>query len=93
MNFKKYLCLLLSFMVYHAYSQTANQSYKLIGDNIIQTKNYYLLTLFQNNAAAKQLLANDPELTKLTQPGWIISNRHLLPVKIHYVLHKPEIWR
>ena len=67
MNFKKYLFLLLSFTAFYTYGQSANQSYKLIGDNFIQTKNYYLLTLFQNNAVAKQLLANDPELTKLTQ--------------------------
>ncbi|MEZ2336693.1 YdcF family protein [Mucilaginibacter sp. RCC_168] len=67
MNFKKYLFLLLGFTVFYAYGQSANQSYKLIGDNFIQTKNYYLLTLFQNNVAVKQLLANDPELAKLTQ--------------------------
>jgi len=67
MSFKKYLFLLLSFTVFYTYGQSADQNYKLIGSNFIQTKNYYLLTLFQNNVAAKQLLSNDPELTKLTQ--------------------------
>jgi hypothetical protein len=67
MNFKKYLFILLSFSAFYTYGQSADPNYKLIGDNIIQTKNYYLLTLLQNNAAAKQLVSNDAELVKLTQ--------------------------
>ncbi|MDN5289384.1 MAG: hypothetical protein JWR38_5658 [Mucilaginibacter sp.] len=67
MNFKKYLFILLSFTVLYSYGQSPDPNYKLIGENFVQTKNYYLLTLLQNNAAAKQLISNDPELTKLKQ--------------------------
>jgi len=67
MNFKKYLIVLLCFTALYGYGQAPDPHYKMIGSNFIQTKNYYLLTLFQNNIAAKQLLSNDPELAKLTQ--------------------------
>lgn len=67
MNFKKYLFVLLSFTVLYSYGQSPDPHYKLIGENYVQTKNYYLLTLLQNNAAAKQLISNDPELIKLKQ--------------------------
>ncbi|MEN0055127.1 MAG: YdcF family protein [Mucilaginibacter sp.] len=67
MNFKKYLIVFLSFTALYGYGQAPDPQYKLVGSNFIQIKNYYLLTLFQNNAAVKQMLSNDPELAKLTQ--------------------------
>jgi hypothetical protein len=67
MNFKKYLIVLFSFTALYSYGQAPDPQYKLVGSNFIQTKNYYLLTLFQNNLAAKQMLSNDPVLAKLTQ--------------------------
>lgn len=67
MNFKKYLFILFCFIVSYTYGQSARQDYKLIGEDFVQAKNYYLLTLLQNNAAVKQLLSADPELVKLTQ--------------------------
>ena len=67
MNFKKYLFIILSFTAFYTHGQSADPNYKLIGTNYVQTKNYYLLTLLENNAAAKQLVSNDAELVKLTQ--------------------------
>jgi hypothetical protein len=67
MNFKRYLFILFNFVVLSTYGQSPDQNYKLIGENFVQSKNYYLLTLLQNIPAAKQLVSNDPELVKLTQ--------------------------
>lgn len=67
MKVKRYLFLLLSFTILSTYGQSPSQGYQLAGSNYVQTKNYYLLTLLQNNAAAKQLISNDAGLVKLTQ--------------------------
>ncbi|MDN3547990.1 YdcF family protein [Mucilaginibacter aquaedulcis] len=67
MNFKKYLIVLFCLTTLYSYGQAPDPQYKLVGSNFIQTKNYYLLTLFQSNVAAKQMLSNDPELVKLTR--------------------------
>lgn len=48
--------------------QEANSSYKLVsGNNWVKAKNYYLLTLFEEDKAVKNLLLADPELIKLMQ--------------------------
>ena len=47
------------------YSQP-DQHYRLVsGKSVIQTKNYYLLTLLEETAAVKSMLENDTELQKL----------------------------
>lgn len=67
----KYVRLLLLFLLFPGYlfSQTAQPDphYKLIsGGNYVQSKNYYLLTLFNELPELKKLLLNDPVLAKLT---------------------------
>lgn len=67
----KYARLLLLFLLLpgHLFSQTdqPDPHYKLIsGGDYVQSKNYYLLTLFNGLPALKQLLLNDPVLAKLT---------------------------
>lgn len=62
--------LLLSFLSPdHSFSQTTQPDphYKLIsGGDYVQSKNYYLLTLFNGLPELKKLLMNDPVLAKLT---------------------------
>ncbi|RFZ92753.1 YdcF family protein [Mucilaginibacter conchicola] len=45
----------------------ASASYKLVGNHWVESKNYYLLTLLQNDKQAKALLNADTELTALSK--------------------------
>jgi hypothetical protein len=46
----------------------AQSNYKLVsGGDWVKAKNYYLLTLFEQNSAVKKLLKSDPELSQLAQ--------------------------
>lgn len=46
-------------------AQQVNSRYLLKGNNYVQSKNYYLLTLLQGTPAVKKILENDPELSTL----------------------------
>lgn len=60
------LFLLLSTLKGFTQIQAADPKYKLVsGGNYVQSKNYYLLTLFSEVPAVKMLLANDPVFKKL----------------------------
>jgi hypothetical protein len=61
------IILLLSFRVLFLRAQTANQHYQLIGKNYVLIKNYYLVNLLQNNAAANKLVSADIVLARLAQ--------------------------
>ncbi|AMR30746.1 hypothetical protein A0256_04570 [Mucilaginibacter sp. PAMC 26640] len=51
-----------------AFAQSPNPNYSLItGGNWLKAKNYYLLTLLEQDAATNALLKADPELALLTQ--------------------------
>jgi len=51
-----------------AQSKGSNPNYKLVsGNDWVKAKNYYLLTLFEQDKAVRSLLNTDPELVKLTQ--------------------------
>jgi uncharacterized SAM-binding protein YcdF (DUF218 family) len=68
MYFKKIFLLALIFgaiFQLQAEAQQVNRFYKLKGNNFVQSKNYYLLTLLQTNIAVKKLLEADPDLAKL----------------------------
>lgn len=65
---KAFLVAAITFVVLTAHGQAVkpSQQYQLVtGNNIIQAKNYYLLTLLQQNSAARQLLEKDTVLTNL----------------------------
>lgn len=67
----KYAVLFLAFLILsgQAFSQksSADPQYKLLsGGNYVQSKNYYLLTLFDEVAGVKAMLAADPVLSKMT---------------------------
>jgi hypothetical protein len=67
---KNILSLLLLLMCAGTYAQTPvhNVAYKFNSSgNWVQAKNYYLLTLLEQDKAVSQLLKNDAELSKLTQ--------------------------
>src|ERR1700761_8381267 len=68
---KRYILLLLvifSFLTNsYAQSTSVNPVYRLLSSNWIEAKNYYLLTLFEQNKAINQQLKNDVELSKITQ--------------------------
>jgi hypothetical protein len=68
---KKLLLLLqfifLSFTVYSQAKTTVNPYLLFSSGNWVQDKNYYLLTLFDQDKVVNKLLSNDPELEKLTQ--------------------------
>ncbi len=50
------------------YCQKADQHYHLInGGNFVQSKNYYLLTLLQENSAVRHLLESDTALVSLAK--------------------------
>ncbi|MDR6561956.1 MULTISPECIES: YdcF family protein [unclassified Arcicella] len=59
----------LLFCSFHALkAQNAKANYTLMhGKSFVQSKNYYLLTLFQNLPEVKQLLSKDASLQKITQ--------------------------
>ena len=46
----------------------------LVGNNFTQSKNYYLLTLFQNISSAKQLLSKDTTFQRITNKKIKASN-------------------
>lgn len=55
-------CVILS-----AQNGAPDPAYKLIsGQNIVQSKNYYLLTLFEENEEVKKLLESDKQLAEIT---------------------------
>ena len=67
---KVLLLFIVSFTECFVYAQknVPDASYHLVQNhNWVQTKNYYLLTLLQNDREVNKLLANDAELAKLTQ--------------------------
>jgi hypothetical protein len=52
--------------------------YRLItGNNFVQAKNYYLLTLFEEDAAARKLLEEDTMLAAITKNKYIRMNMAL----------------
>jgi hypothetical protein len=60
--------LILIFSVFYNYSFSQSPQYKLVrGKSFVQSKNYYLLTLFEELQDAKQLLSNDSLLVKITK--------------------------
>jgi hypothetical protein len=64
------LLFFMGFTCLHIYAQTSmpDPLYKFISTaDWVQAKNYYLLTLFEQDKAVNQQLKNDPELAKLTQ--------------------------
>ncbi|MBS7566863.1 YdcF family protein [Mucilaginibacter sp. Bleaf8] len=62
------LLLLLCFSAYTLKAQNASPTYKLIsGGDWVKAKNYYLLTLLEQDRAANALLKSDAELNKLAQ--------------------------
>jgi len=66
----KYAVLFLALLILsgQAFSQkpSADPHYKLLsGGNYVQSKNYYLLTLFEEAAGVKAMLAADPVLAKI----------------------------
>ncbi|MES2279238.1 MAG: YdcF family protein [Bacteroidota bacterium] len=64
---KSFLLTLICCVVFlPAYCQQANPFYHLKGNNFVQSKNYYLLTLLQTNPVVKKLLEADAELSKIT---------------------------
>ncbi|WP_448698958.1 YdcF family protein [Mucilaginibacter sp. AW1-3] len=65
------LCFLAGGLQLFAQDNKPLQQYKLIGKGSVQAKNYYLLTLIQNNAGVRHLLENDPVLAKL-----LIAKQH-----------------
>jgi len=56
----------LTLTIFQSYAQQPNPYYKLKGNNIVQSKNYYLLTLLQGLPAVKKMLETDPDLLKLS---------------------------
>lgn len=61
-----FILFLSIFCNYYSSSQSTN--YKLVrGKNFVQSKNYYLLTLFEEQADAKRLLSTDSVLTKVAK--------------------------
>jgi hypothetical protein len=72
------LCLIGFVFPTFAQNQKAKNDYSLIvGNNFTQSKNYYLLTLFQNIPSVQQLLAKDTTLQRITSQR--IKGLHLLP--------------
>ncbi|WP_342645363.1 YdcF family protein [Mucilaginibacter sp. CSA2-8R] len=62
--------ILFSLLGFNGFSQQmgAQANYKLVsGGDWVKAKNYYLLTLFEQNEAVKKLLKSDPEFVKLAQ--------------------------
>ncbi len=60
--------LISSFCFSQAQNSRPEPKYHLIqSENVTQSKNYYLLTLFQENREIKKLLGEDPELTRIAQ--------------------------
>ena len=58
--------LILSVICNYSFSQSPN--YKLVrGKNFVQSKNYYLLTLFEEQQDVKRLLSNDSVLKKIAK--------------------------
>ncbi|WP_069658480.1 YdcF family protein [Arcticibacter eurypsychrophilus] len=52
----------------NGFAQNPDPKYKLItADNWVQSKNYYLLTLLQQDKEVAELFQNDPQLAKLTK--------------------------
>jgi len=77
-NFYLTLCLLGFVFPTIAQNQKAKNDYQLItGNNFTQSKNYYLLTLFQNIPAARELLSRDTTLQRITQQKQ--KGLHFLP--------------
>ena len=69
-RFQLFLTIILVAVSQYSFSQKAlpDQRYQLIaGNNIIQSKNYYLLTLFQEVPAVKKLLESDPILSAIAR--------------------------
>ena len=57
-------CCMLAF--YLPYAQKPDPAYKLLtGSSFVQSKNYYLLTLLQENREAGKLVENDPALSSI----------------------------
>ena len=51
-----------------SFAQAPDPHYQLVNaGNWVKSKNYYLLTLFEQDKAANALLKTDPELMQLTQ--------------------------
>jgi uncharacterized SAM-binding protein YcdF (DUF218 family) len=62
----KKIILLFCLSIYgFAFAQTPTQF--ISSTNWVQAKNYYLLTLFEQDKAVSQMLKNDPELSRLTE--------------------------
>jgi len=62
-----FLFWLISGIVFQSQAQNAKANYALIkGKSFVQSKNYYLLTLFQNLPEVKHLLSNDATLKSIT---------------------------
>lgn len=74
-------CLVLLLFIVHiglAQNKQPDPQYKLLsGDNYVQSKNYYLLTLFQQLPDVKALLERDPVLNSLGA-GKVDSIEHAL---------------
>jgi len=75
----KFILLLLSgyLITYNCFAQqtSPDPQYKLIsGGNYVQSKNYYLLTLFNELPEVKKLLTNDQQLSSLTAEKRIKMN-------------------
>ncbi len=70
MNIKFRFLIIFCLLCLQAFSQQmgAQANYKLVsGGDWVKAKNYYLLTLFEQNSAVKNLLKNDAELRQLAQ--------------------------
>ena len=62
------IALFVSSICVFAQQKNPSQKYHLVkGDNFVQSKNYYLLTLFQELADVKKLLVSDPVLIKIAR--------------------------
>lgn len=66
MRFILFLFLFASLPGFISAQSNPGQQYRLLKEvNYVQTKNYYLLTLLEKDAAARKLIEEDPELRKL----------------------------
>ncbi|HEY0245767.1 MAG TPA: YdcF family protein, partial [Mucilaginibacter sp.] len=64
-----FVCLIgiICLPVYAQITNSAQPSKFISSANWVQAKNYYLLTLFEQDKIVNQLLKKDAELTKITQ--------------------------
>lgn len=70
MRIKIGLLITLCLLGFSSFSQQigAQANYKLVsGGNWVKAKNFYLLTLFEQNSAAKKMLTADPQFRQLAQ--------------------------